>query len=89
VKAKIQEISYKADMGNFRLVDENTSDNAVEDEFNEPIKINEIKLNDIVKVNIRTSQAIFYDLYAENKANGAFILIDSQTNATVAVGFLE
>jgi sulfate adenylyltransferase subunit 1 len=89
VKAKIQEISYKADMGNFRLVDENTSDNAVEDEFNEPIKINEIKLNDIVKVNIRTSQPIFYDLYAENKANGAFILIDSQTNATVAVGFLE
>ncbi len=89
VKAKIQEISYKVDMENFRVVDENTSDNTAADEFNEPIKINEIKLNDIVKVNIRTSQPIFYDLYAENKANGAFILIDSQTNATIAVGFLE
>jgi sulfate adenylyltransferase subunit 1 len=81
VKAKIQEVSYKVDIEGFDVTGElpvRTQTTA-----------SEIKLNDIVKVNIRTAQAIFYDLYAENKANGAFILIDAQTNATVAVGFLE
>ncbi|SFE56413.1 sulfate adenylyltransferase subunit 1 [Thermoflexibacter ruber] len=90
VKAKIQEISYKVDIENFgqAVLSVGTRLTSI-NEFDEPVKINEIKLNDIVKVHIRTAQPIFYDLYAENKANGAFILIDSQTNATVAVGFLE
>jgi sulfate adenylyltransferase subunit 1 len=99
VKAKIQEISYKVDIENFKELSVGTLTTADElfvetqttasDEFDEPTKINDIKLNDIVKVKIKTAQPIFYDKYADNKANGTFILIDSQTNATVAVGFLE
>ncbi len=29
-----------------------------------------------------------YDDYTENRATGAFILIDAQTNATVAAGMI-
>ncbi len=76
VKAKIQAISDKVDIEGFGLAGENSI-------------VGEILLNDIVKVSIRTAQPIFFDYYSENKANGTFILIDSQTNATVAVGFLE
>lgn len=76
VKAKIQLISDKVDIEGFGLINENSI-------------IGEIALNDIVKVSIRTAQPIFFDYYADNKANGTFILIDSQTNSTVAIGFLE
>ncbi len=84
VKAKIQEINYKVDIENFELPPTQTTAK----EFETPSMLNDIKLNDIVKVNMRTAQPIFYDKYADNKANGTFILIDAQTNATVAVGFL-
>ena len=34
-------------------------------------------------------QTFFYDAYADNKANGSFILIDAQTNNTSGVGFIQ
>jgi sulfate adenylyltransferase subunit 1 len=48
-----------------------------------------ISLNDCVKVGLRLSQAAYLDPYAANKANGAFILVDPQSNHTAAVGFVE
>ncbi|EDO26573.1 predicted protein [Nematostella vectensis] len=48
-----------------------------------------IHLNDIALVKLKLANAIYLDPYADNKANGAFIIIDSQTNNTVAVGFVE
>ncbi len=48
-----------------------------------------IALNDIAKVELRLSQPGFFDAYATNKRNGTFILIDPQSNNTVAVGFKE
>lgn len=48
----------------------------------------ELKLNDIAKVALKLAQPVFLDSYAENKPNGAFIVIDPQTNNTVAVGFV-
>jgi sulfate adenylyltransferase subunit 1 len=45
-----------------------------------------LALNDIGDVIITAVQELQYDLYAANKANGAFILIDEATNDTVAVG---
>jgi sulfate adenylyltransferase subunit 1 len=47
-----------------------------------------ISLNDISDVQIKLARPIFADAYAENPANGSFILIDEQTNNTVAVGFV-
>ena len=46
-------------------------------------------LNDIGRVSIKTAKPVFADRYADNPANGAFILIDEFSNNTVAVGFIE
>lgn len=55
----------------------------------EKCKEEEINLNGIAKVKVKLSQAIYLDKYQDNKANGAFILVDLQTNNTSAVGFLD
>ena len=41
-----------------------------------PLQLN---LNEIGEVQLKLSRPIFFDTYEENKANGAFILIDSKT----------
>lgn len=46
-----------------------------------------LKLNDIAKVQLKTATPAFLDAFSANRLNGAFILIDAQTNNTVAVGF--
>ena len=45
-----------------------------------------LELNDIGRVRLRTAEPLVADPYAENRATGAFILIDEHTNATVAAG---
>ncbi len=50
---------------------------------------NQLGLNEIGEVQIKLSKPIFYDDYTENRSNGAFILIDAQTNATAGVGFIN
>jgi sulfate adenylyltransferase subunit 1 len=45
-----------------------------------------MKLNDICKVQIKTAEKLSYDAYAENRSTGAFILINENTNNTVAAG---
>jgi sulfate adenylyltransferase subunit 1 len=44
----------------------------------------DFKLNDIGRVILKTADELAFDLYTENKANGAAILIDSRTNLTAA-----
>lgn len=48
----------------------------------------ELQLNEIGNVQLKLSKPVFYDTYKENKANGAFILVDSRTNNTAGVGFI-
>lgn len=50
-------------------------------------QVDSIELNDIVEAKLRLSQSGYFDAYSENKKNGVFILVDEQTNNTVAVGF--
>ncbi len=45
-------------------------------------------LNEIGKVQITTAKTLFFDPYKDNKATGAFILIDPITNNTSAVGMI-
>ena len=47
-----------------------------------------LKCNDIATVRIALAQPLAFDAYAENRATGAFILIDADTNATVAAGMI-
>jgi sulfate adenylyltransferase subunit 1 len=47
-----------------------------------------VQLNDIAKLTLKTAKPIFADSYNSNAANAVFILIDEQSNNTVAVGFV-
>lgn len=46
------------------------------------------RLNEIGKVYITTAKTLFFDAYRDNRATGAFILIDPITNNTSAVGMI-
>jgi sulfate adenylyltransferase large subunit len=45
-------------------------------------------MNDIGAVHITTGQRLFFDPYSDNRITGSFILIDRDTNATVAGGMI-
>ena len=47
-----------------------------------------LDLNDIARVRLRLSEPLAVDAYADNRATGAFILIDESTNDTVAAGMI-
>jgi len=47
-----------------------------------------LKCNDIAQVCIALAQPLAFDAYEDNRATGAFILIDADTNATVAAGMI-
>ena len=42
-----------------------------------------IGLNDIARISIKTSKPINFDDFESNRANGSFVLIDTQTNETL------
>ena len=56
---------------------------------NQSYDVDVIQINDITTVDLRLSQPAFLDAYEDNKNNGVFILIDPQSNNTVAVGFIK
>ncbi len=47
------------------------------------------RLNDIGRVEIVTTEPIFFDPYRVNQATGSFILVDPATNVTVAAGMIR
>ena len=53
------------------------------------INNNKLELNEIGEVVVNLSMPIFFDKYADNKYNGAFILIDTHTKVTVGVGLIN
>ena len=50
---------------------------------------NKLALNEIGEVIIKLSRPIYFDAYKDNKSNGSFILIDTQSNTTAGVGFIN
>jgi bifunctional enzyme CysN/CysC len=48
-----------------------------------------LRLNDIGRVRLRTTEPLAFDSYRRNRVTGAFILIDEATNETVAAGMIE
>jgi bifunctional enzyme CysN/CysC len=48
-----------------------------------------LAMNEIGRVEITTADPIFFDSYRLNSATGCFILIDPETNATVAAGMIR
>lgn len=52
------------------------------------MNIEEIEMNDIARVSIRTAQPLYFDSYARNRTTGSLILIDPSTYETVAAGMI-
>ena len=48
-----------------------------------------LAMNEIGRVEISTADPIFFDSYRLNSATGSFVLIDLQSNATVAAGMIR
>ena len=72
VKAIIKEVNYKVNINTLHKIEDDKS-------FN---------LNDIGRITLRTSAPLIHDRYKRNRSTGSFILIDAQTNETVAAGMI-
>jgi len=46
-------------------------------------------LNDIARVHLTCRRALYFDAYGNNRATGAFVLVDSLSNITVAAGMIR
>ncbi len=51
--------------------------------------VNSLAMNEIGVGEIELTRTLFFDPYTDNRASGAFILIDPQTNATLAAGMIR
>ncbi len=51
--------------------------------------VSSLQMNDIASVSFQLNKPIFFDSFKEHRTNGAFILIDPQSNNTVGVGFID
>ena len=72
VKCLVKELKYKMDINTLHKLKDDR----------------EVRLNDIARVSLQTSVPLHYDRYRRNRATGSFILIDEQTNNTVAAGMI-
>jgi bifunctional enzyme CysN/CysC len=55
----------------------------------EPLAAKHLELNEVGYCNLYLDQPVPFEAYTDNRALGGFILIDRQTNATVAAGTLQ
>ncbi len=51
-------------------------------------KAKKLVMNDIGRVQFRTTRPIFVDSYSRNRSTGSFILVDEATNQTAAAGMI-
>jgi sulfate adenylyltransferase subunit 1 len=68
----VKEIKYKVDVNTLNHIEDG----------------NELKMNEIARVSIRTTKPLFYDSYRQNRQTGSLILIDEGTNNTMGVGMI-
>lgn len=63
--------------------------NVIATDYSGTTPASQLAINEIGEVTIKLSKALYFDTYEENKSNGAFILIDPNTNTTAGVGFIR
>jgi sulfate adenylyltransferase subunit 1 len=73
VMAIIKEVVYKIDINTMQRLEQD----------------NDIKMNDMARVRMRTTRPLIYDEYRRNRITGSLILIDESTNETVAAGTIH
>ncbi len=54
----------------------------------ESVPAETLQLNEIGKLSITCHRPIYYDAYADNRATGSFVIVDSLSNATVGAGMI-
>ena len=54
----------------------------------EKVEASELALNDIGCVTVTAHQPLYFDPYEQNRGLGAFVVVDSLTNGTVAAGMI-
>ena len=74
VRALIKQINYKIDIQTLTNLPNNEAG---------------LQLNDIAQVQIKLAGDLAFDAYQSNPSTGSFILVDEQTNLTVAAGVIE
>jgi sulfate adenylyltransferase subunit 1 len=72
VRGVLKEIQYKLDINSLHRIE----------------NVQQLGMNDIARVKIRTSQPLFFDNYRKNRITGSLILVDEGTNETVAAGMI-
>jgi len=55
----------------------------------ERLPAEKLTMNDIARVQFKLAQPVFADPYADNRATGAFIVIDESNNNTVGAGMIQ
>ena len=71
-RAMIKEVLYKVDINTLHRQED----------------YDQVSMNDIVRVKLRTTKPLLVDEYNQNKGTGSFILIDESTHETVAAGMI-
>ena len=72
VRGVLKEIQYKLDINSLHRIE----------------NAQQLTMNDIARVKIRTAQPLFFDGYRKNRITGSLILVDEGTNETVAAGMI-
>ena len=70
--AMVKELKYKIDINTLHRIE----------------GIDQISMNDIGRISLRTSKPLFYDAYKKNRQTGSLIIIDEQTNETIGAGMI-
>ena len=68
----IKELKYKIDINTLHRIE----------------NIENLEMNDIARISIRTAKPMFYDSYKRNRQTGSIIIIDEQTNETIGAGMI-
>jgi sulfate adenylyltransferase subunit 1 len=68
----VKSVQYKLNISNLEKVEDDK----------------EIRMNDIARIVIRTTQPLCFDSYSRNRITGSLILIDEATNETVGAGMI-
>lgn len=72
VKCMVKEIKYKVDVNTLNRIPDG----------------NDLKVNEIARVTLRTTKPLFFDSYRQNRQTGSIILVDEGTNNTMGVGMI-
>jgi sulfate adenylyltransferase subunit 1 len=72
VRCMVKEIQYKLDINTLHRLKDDKN----------------IEMNDIARIQLRTTKPLFVDSYSRNRMTGSFVLIDEATNNTVAAGMI-